>query len=135
MAQLLTHILGDYFLQSDWMALNKNKSSLTCLIHCLTYTACFLLLTTSWKALLLIGGSHFLIDRFGLVRYVIWLKNWQSPNGYAPWPACSLTGYFDQGNSAEPPWPRRPLFITVWLYIISDNAAHLACNWAALQCL
>ena len=76
MEQLLTHIFGDYILQSDWMAMNKNKQSLPCLVHVIIYTSVFLLLTTSWKALLIIGGTHFILDRFPvIVRRLIWVKN------------------------------------------------------------
>jgi len=31
MEQLLVHLVADYYFQSDWMALNKNKRSVPCL--------------------------------------------------------------------------------------------------------
>lgn len=37
MEQLLAHLVGDYLLQSHWMALNKRSSSLACVIHCTLY--------------------------------------------------------------------------------------------------
>jgi hypothetical protein len=44
MEQLLVHLVADYYFQSDWMALNKNKRSVPCLVHCLLYTVPFLFL-------------------------------------------------------------------------------------------
>lgn len=35
---LIGHLVGDYLLQNDWMALNKKKAVLPCLVHCLLYT-------------------------------------------------------------------------------------------------
>jgi hypothetical protein len=123
--QLVAHLVGDFIAQSDWMALNKSKRSLPCAVHCLIYTACFAVFHPSPAALGVIFGTHFLIDRFGLARYLVWLKNWQSPDGYKPWRECAATGYSDD----------RPLWITVWLTIVADNTLHLLCNGAALTWL
>ena len=45
--QLIAHAVGDYILQSDWMALEKTKRSLAAAVHALTYTLPFLFLTSS----------------------------------------------------------------------------------------
>lgn len=37
---IIGHLVGDYLLQNDWMALNKKKSSFRCAVHCLIWTAC-----------------------------------------------------------------------------------------------
>jgi hypothetical protein len=43
-ALLIGHMLGDYFFQNNWMAVNKSKPGvhgyMTCLIHCWVYAAC-----------------------------------------------------------------------------------------------
>ena len=44
--QLVAHAVGDYILQSDWMANEKTKRSLAAAVHALTYALPFLLLTT-----------------------------------------------------------------------------------------
>lgn len=136
MDQLLLHLIGDYILQSHWMAVNKSKKSLPCLLHCLTYTLPFLLLTRSWLALGIIGGTHFLIDRFGLARYLIWLKNWQAPGGFVSWHACTLTGYYDPETGLEPnstPDLSRPIWLRIMLFIVTDNTLHLLFNFLALR--
>ena len=37
---LLGHLVGDFFLQNDWMALNKHKRALPAIVHCLVYSVC-----------------------------------------------------------------------------------------------
>lgn len=148
MNQLLVHILGDFILQSDWMALNKSKRTIPCLVHVIIYTSCFLLLTTSWKALAVIGITHFLIDRFHTpLKRFIWLRNHLNPTfEYPRYTWCDSTGYYDDSpyNSGKgeffyyvPPPETTPrlFFISMWLYIIHDNFLHLTINYLALTYL
>lgn len=121
MEQLLLHLWGDFLLQSDWQALNKTKRSFPAVVHALVYSLPFLLLTQSWAALAVICGTHFLIDRFRLARYVVFGKNflgWPWPK----WSDCSKTGY----PSDRPDW------LTVWLLIAADNTLHLTINYFTL---
>lgn len=146
--QLLLHALGDYVLQSDYAANEKTKKNLAAFIHVVLYTLPFLVLTTSWQALLFIGGTHFVIDRWRLARYVCWAKNWlgvpkvntttcvvagcpvkkreilwRSLN--RPWAECKATGYD----------PDKPMWMSLWLMIIADNLAHVVLNGIALKYL
>jgi len=149
-AFLLCHFVGDFYLQSDWMALNKNKKTFNCLVHVLFYTACFLVLTTSWKALLFIGGTHFIIDRFpAFLKRLIWWRNHFPTGVYPSFQHCNTTGYYDDSpynsytrgpknevNELYKKYGRpRHFFITIWLYIIHDNLLHLTCNLIALTLL
>lgn len=120
--QLVAHLVGDYIIQSDWMANEKRKRSLAAGVHAVTYTLPFLFLTLNPVALAIIAGTHFLIDRFGLARYVVWAKNLPYP-GSKPWAECRNTGYPDE----------RPAWLAVWLLIIADNTLHLICNAVALR--
>jgi hypothetical protein len=122
--QLLLHVLGDYIVQSDWMATEKTKRSLAAVIHVVTYVLPFLLLTRSVAALAVIASTHFVIDRWRFARYVCWAKNWPWP-GRRPWAECRATGY----PSATPVW------LSTWLMIVVDNAMHVAINGAALRWL
>lgn len=79
--QLVAHAVGDYVVQGDWMATEKTKRSLAAAVHAVTYTLVFLTLTRSPMALAVIGGTHFVIDRWRLARYVVWAKNTLG----APW--------------------------------------------------
>lgn len=121
--QLVLHAIGDYLLQSDWMANNKTKHSGAAFAHALVYSLPFLLLTTMAVPWLVILGTHFLIDRFRLARYVVWAKNWLGPN--RPWSECVATGY-----PAD-----RPAWLAVWLLIIADNVLHVIINGLALRYL
>jgi hypothetical protein len=146
----MCHLVGDYFLQSDWMAMHKGKKTLNCLVHVLLYTSCFLFLTLSWKALLFIGVSHFILDRFPIIiKRMIWIKNHLPTSFYPPFEFCDSTGYFDDSpyNTltlkpgelskyvSETYGKPRHFHITIMLYIITDNTLHLACNLFALTVL
>ncbi len=122
--QLLLHAVGDYILQSDWMATEKTKKSLAALAHVVTYVLPFLLLTTSPLALAFIAGTHFVIDRWRLARYLCWAKNLPWP-GRQPWSECAGTGYPND----------RPAWLSTWLMIIADNILHVVLNGIALRWL
>lgn len=136
--QLLCHAIGDYVLQSDWMATEKTKRSLAALVHALTYMLPFLFLRPSLLALILIFGTHFVIDRWRLARFVVWLKNWSGSRQWLKdgvgdtvcvvnlsWADCQATGYP----------PDRPAWLAVWLLIIVDNIMHVIINGFALKFL
>src|SRR5262245_42612004 len=82
--QLLAHAIGDYVVQSHYMATNKTKSSYVALYHAATYALPFLFFKPSVLAMIVIVGSHFLIDRFRLARFVVAFKNlvFSSPSEY-----------------------------------------------------
>ena len=114
--QLVAHAVGDYILQSDWMADNKTKQHFAAAVHATTYTLPFLLITQSPAALAFICGTHFVIDRWRLARYVVWIKN-------GPWLPLTATGYQDS----------KPPFLAVWLLIAADNILHVICNAAVIH--
>mgnify|MGYP000060535921 FL=1 len=145
--QLLCHAVGDYLLQSDWMALNKTKRWVPAIVHALTYAIPFLFLCQSLWAMLVIIGTHAVIDRLRLARYVVWAKNW-----FAPWVGEVVEPSNWSGDSPRshrwrrpnPPWAEcrgngypadRPAWLTTWLLIIADNVIHVIINGIALRYL
>lgn len=125
-AQLVAHAIGDYLIQSDWMANEKTKRWTVAYVHALTYALPFLLLTQSPLALFVIAWTHAIIDRLRLARYVVFAKNFLGPRSSWPtWSDCVATGY----PSARPPW------LSVWLLIVADNVIHVCINGAAIAWL
>ncbi len=136
--QLVAHAVGDYLLQSHWMATQKTRRDWPALAHAFTYTLPFLLITDSLIALYIIMASHYVIDRHNLARYVVWLKNgpcysyswlWTEPKNVEgeweltiPWKPLTSTGY----PSGTPP------HLAQWLAIIADNILHVICNAIAI---
>lgn len=144
--QFVAHLVGDFILQSHWMATEKTKQSFAAAIHAICYTLPFLLITQSPLALAIIVGTHFVIDRWRLARFVVWLKN--GPFFlYEPEPATNLNQWrepprlsFRQRLTIKPLTATGyqddvPAWLSVWLLIITDNTLHLICNglaiWAA----
>jgi hypothetical protein len=127
--QIVAHLVGDYILQSDWMATEKTKRSLAAGVHALTYALPFLFFRPSLAAFAFIVVTHFIIDRWRLARYVVYAKNFFGPWDWrpsrVPWVEYEATGY----HISRPPW------LTTWLLIIADNTLHLICNGIALKWL
>ena len=147
-AQLVAHLVGDYVIQSDYEAAEKRKRSLPAAVHAVSYAIPFLLLTHAQGPLAFIVITHFIIDRWGLARYVCWAKNfigspwtWEQFRSFLgwrpgvpfpldvwtvyrrPWSECVGTGY-----PAD-----RPPFLAVWLMILCDNCIHICLNAVALE--
>jgi hypothetical protein len=120
---VLAHLAGDYLVQSDWMAQEKVQAWLPALAHAASYGAVHLAVTRDPVALAVIAGTHAVIDRYRLARYVVWAKNQLAPAPYRyPWRDGRATGY----HADRPPW------MAVWLMIIADNAIHLGIGAAVL---
>jgi hypothetical protein len=117
---VLAHLVGDYLLQSHWMATEKTKRWWPAVAHGVTYALPYTLVTQSPVALLLIAATHVVIDRYRLARYVVWLKNQLGPRQARP--ALTATGY----PADTPAW------LAVWLMIVADNTLHLLINTAAV---
>jgi hypothetical protein len=76
---LFAHIIGDYFLQNTYLAMNKSASSFKCAIHCTLYTLSICCFTTfHWPWILFVFGSHFVVDRFNLADSYLKLINSRS---------------------------------------------------------
>lgn len=125
MEQLLVHAFGDYIVQTSWMAGEKTSKWWPAIAHGLTYTAAFLLLTQSWLALVVIGGTHTVIDRFRLAKVVMWLK------GYAVGKNRMSIADFYKLNEL----PGVPNYQYFWLIIIIDNTIHLGINYLSISYL
>jgi hypothetical protein len=119
------------------MATRKVSSWAWAFTHALFYTLPFLFLTTDWRALLVIGGTHAVIDRLRIARRWcefygvgfpgVWdaaLRFWNR----CCWSPLCTTSHID----LEPSFDAPPPFLGVWLVIIVDNTLHLCINEAAL---
>lgn len=125
--QLLAHAIGDYILQSHWMAAEKTKRGVAALAHVATYGLPFLFLRPSWKAYAVIVATHFIIDRWRVARFVVTIKNHIGPRC-----TTGMECKFDTPTG----YPKEtPPFLAVWLFIIADNILHITLNGLALKYL
>jgi hypothetical protein len=114
--QLVAHLVGDYVLQSRWMAESKTRAWPQAIAHGFCYTLPFAFLTQTWWQLLLIGASQAIFDRLKLSWYVLWLRNFIAPP--QAWPGRSeLRGVEEHG----------------WLRVVVDNTCHLLINAVILS--
>jgi hypothetical protein len=101
----------------------QEQAHLTCAVPCDGLQLPFFPIGSP-AAVGVIFASHFLIDRFRLIRYVIWTKNLISPQRQ-PWADCSETGF----HKSTPDW------LATWLMIVADGTVHLARNFCVLRWL
>lgn len=126
MEQLIAHLLGDYILQSDWMATEKRKHMWVAYTHGFVYSLSFVFIVPGFWAWTVIFVTHSVIDYFGIARYVLFAKNYIGPvSVWYKWSDCSATGY----HKDRPPW------LATWLMIIGDNTMHLLINYLAIRYL
>ena len=112
MNQIIAHLIGDYILQTHWMAVNKVNKLWIATLHAFCYTIPFLFVTQSLLALMVIFVTHAIIDRYRIAMYITRLKNWHfKGNGYPE---------------------DTPIWLSVWLIIIMDNTLHLIINYLAI---
>nr|WP_275983757.1 DUF3307 domain-containing protein [Paenibacillus hamazuiensis] len=107
---MLAHLIGDFLLQNEWMAFNKQKRWLPLLVHSAVYTiaiaaASFALLDQplSVYGILLVFAGHIVLDRGSFIAW--WYKR--------------VTRCTD---------PK-----TWWLKVVYDQTFHLILLYAALQ--
>jgi hypothetical protein len=127
---LVAHLLADYVLQNDWMAREKTKgwfaAAIHGYVHLVVYSALFVVLGLDASflnvmvALILIGGTHAIIDRYRLAKHLIWAVNQLAPRASRyPWAEARDNG----GYAAS-----KPAWMSTWLMIIVDNTMHLTIN-------
>jgi len=95
---IFAHLIGDYLIQTDWMAEGKKHSSLICTIHVLTYLIPFLFCINYGWQWFAIGIEHFIQDRTSIV---VWLMKKKG-----------------SARFAEPP-------MAPWSIILTDNILHV----------
>lgn len=122
----LGHLIGDYLLQSKWMAMTKSQPGwrgvLACTIHVALYTVavCAMVQTTDALVWLAVAVPHWIIDRWSLGGW--WLK------------VIRGRTLEEAHLSAEPHRPFHIAFFAV-VYTAADNTIHLLCLWAAIRFL
>jgi len=104
----IAHLIGDYILQNDWMALQKKESTFHCLIHIMLYMIPFYFFHLSWPQLLIIAIQHFIVDRTNIIyRFMVWKGQDKFVN-----PPCGP-----------------------WSVIVMDNISHIITIWAVWRFL
>lgn len=125
MLLLILHLIGDYITQTDRMASEKLYRGRMALLHAFIYSVPFyIFLDLSVIAFLVIFLSHAIIDRYRLAKYVIFGRNWLHDRSLK-WEDCKATGFHKD----------KPIWMTTWLMIITDNTLHLTINYLAYSYL
>lgn len=109
---IIGHLVGDYLLQNDWMALNKKHRTLPCLVHCFLWTGAVIFFS-GWHssiAALVLFTTHFIQDRTKIILWWMEIK-WK-----------------DQSKFTQPP-------CGPWSIIVVDNVWHIVTIWAVWKFL
>ena len=105
----IAHLVGDFLLQTDWMAKNKKENSWACTAHVACYILPFLLFADlTWQQFILITAQHWIQDRTYIVK-------------------LSMIHITRQRNFAQ-----NEMFLP-WSLIVVDNVWHLVCLYIIIE--
>lgn len=124
---IICHFIGDYLLQSHWMATKKTERWWPAVVHGFMYTVPFMFLPISPLALFVIGSTHAIIDRYRLAKYISYLKNLIGPKASRP--------TFEEAQKNSGYSASTPVWLSMWLMVITDNTMHILINIAAVTWL
>lgn len=108
---IVGHLVGDYLLQNDYLALNKKTSSIACAIHCALWMNSVMFFSGwyqlsflhAWLVGAVLFWTHFAQDRTNIIRF---------------W----MTRINRQPKFVEPP-------MAPWSIIVVDNVWHILTIW------
>jgi hypothetical protein len=96
---LLAHFLGDYFLQTGWMAGNKAKRWFPLLVHSAVYAltiavfGMYFIKDFTWWGVLLVFVTHVVVDRRSITQW--WVTNiMKAPASESVWLAVVVDQSF-----------------------------------------
>lgn len=108
---IIGHLVGDYLLQPDWMALNKKKRTLPCAIHCTVWTLAVCAFAGWWSpgVVAWLWATHFVQDRTNIIMW--WMTKVARQERFATGPCAP------------------------WSIIVVDNVWHILAIWVAWRTL
>jgi len=127
----LGHLVGDYLLQSTWMAKGKSKYSglgwSICTVHCILYTIAVCTMMWNWdlRWVLVVFFSHFIVDKFGIAEKYLKLIKGRSIEMFLS----------AKENETYTPYTSLSAGATVFVYIVVDNTMHLMIMWGGWNVL
>jgi hypothetical protein len=112
---IIGHLVGDYLLQTDWMANNKKApgeiGTSACCVHCVIWTLCVCYFAGwGFGPALFLFVCHYAQDGSQLVKWWMTLR-WKNQTGFM-----------------QPP-------LGPWSLIVVDNVWHIVQIWAAWRFL
>jgi hypothetical protein len=130
---LFGHLIGDYFVQNNWMAQNKKaptlKGAAACILHCSLYTSMvYMFLVTihiylNLIAISLIFLSHYILDRYNLLDY------WCRFYGIRTWKSEITINNTIQFKRLANLQDTINISFGTFVSIVQDNALHLIMMW------
>jgi hypothetical protein len=103
---MIAHLIGDYLIQTDWMAANKKKSTVACMFHIITYMIPFMFCDIAAWQFYLIAAQHFLQDRWNFIPWLMKVKG--------------------SAKFMEPP-------LGPWSIIVTDNVVHIVWMYLVME--
>ena len=123
-AAFLGHLIGDYLLQTKYMALNKSgegwRGFRTCTWHVLIYTASICLMLWNADAVLVLAVflPHWITDRWALAS--LWLKLIKGRT-------------FEDAYLSQDKYREFDIAFTSMVYAVVDNTFHLLSLWFVIK--
>jgi len=141
---ILGHLLGDYLLQNEWMAMNKSKNTwngwFAALLHCVLYSwaVCLFMWNFDWYWYVVVFLTHFPIDKFALAeKYMHYIKG----KGMKDYVMKDIVPSMKSMPTKRDMDARAPLNrydmleggFTSIVYTVTDNSLHIILMYLAYQ--
>lgn len=130
---VISHFIGDFIFQSQYIAERKLKNFLVCVLHVLLYIIPFyFLVSANLKFLLIVAATHLVIDFLRVAELLSWLKNILiNPNIWLDtfWRSNQDESKRYNFYNCKFGYPKDvPEHIAFWLMITVDQILHVASN-------
>lgn len=127
---IVGHLVGDYLLQTDWMALGKKENCYVCMLHALLWTLCVCLfagwpLQGAWIAPILFV-THFIQDHTNIVSWLMRLK-WKDQSKFMESDRLVFGTHECDASIIHGLGP--------WSIIVVDNVWHIVTIWCVWRFL
>ena len=128
---IIGHLVGDYLLQNDWMALNKKKPSpwgnTACVVHCALWTFAVILFSEWYRSKNLqwicwaLFLTHYAQDRTNVIAW--WMRlRWKDQSKFMENDRLFLGSHECDASIIPGLGP--------WSVIVVDNVWHIVTIWA-----
>ncbi len=129
---LIAHLVADYLLQNNWMALNKTKAKRPLFVHTIIYGLTMGIMFQSWLIITPAMCLHGIVDGMSLGN--VWLRLIGGRSFESIDKVHEQFSPMSHGEREEPPMRDATIYIsfTAIVYVVADFLIHFLTTFPAI---